>query len=188
MAIEFDDHPFWDYSCQVYGADGVSAALIALQDRLGVDVNILLLGLWAGHSGHGVFDEEELDRVLEVSANWNQEIVCAIRNLRIELKKGIASVPKDLSDAIRKRILEVEIDSEHVEQLVIAGVLRESGDISQTMEQRLTDTLTNLKRYFARHGHNPTAEDRRDLMVYLLVGFPEIDKDDLKERCDAILS
>lgn len=188
MAIEFDDHPFWDYSCRVYGADGVSAALIALQDRLGIDVNVLLLGLWAGHSGLGVFDDEELDRVLDVSANWNRDIVRAVRSLRVDLRVGVASVPKELSDAIRQRILEVEIDCEHVEQLVIAGVLRESGEISRTMEQRLTDTLTNLKLYFARHGHNPTAEDRRDLMVYLLAGFPEIDKDDLKERCDAILS
>ena len=62
--FRFEDHSFWDFSLRVYGSDGVSAACIALQERHGIDVNLLLFSAWVGESGRGVLAQSELGRAL----------------------------------------------------------------------------------------------------------------------------
>lgn len=42
MALEFEDHPFWDYSIRVYRTDGVPAACLVLQEMHQIDVNVML--------------------------------------------------------------------------------------------------------------------------------------------------
>ncbi|MEC9208556.1 MAG: DUF2390 domain-containing protein, partial [Pseudomonadota bacterium] len=39
---EFPDHPFWDFSLDVYMSKGVGAAFLELQRAHELDVNILL--------------------------------------------------------------------------------------------------------------------------------------------------
>ena len=39
---------FWRFSLALYARPGVAEALIALQDRAGRDVNLMLFALWAG--------------------------------------------------------------------------------------------------------------------------------------------
>ena len=63
-AFRFENHPFWDFSLRVYGSDGVPAACIALQERRGIDVNLLLFSAWIGESGRGVLAESDLDATL----------------------------------------------------------------------------------------------------------------------------
>ena len=63
MPLEFDDHPFWDYSLRTYACEGVAAACLAFQDRFRIDVNILLFCSWIGHSGRGVMTGTELGAV-----------------------------------------------------------------------------------------------------------------------------
>ena len=86
MAVSFESHPFWDFSYGVYGKDGVSPALIGFQDRHGMDVNMLFLCLWMGHSGRGVLNTTAMAQALAVSHSWNPEIVCGLRALRIRLR------------------------------------------------------------------------------------------------------
>ena len=50
---QFPDHPFWDYSLDVYMQDKVGAACIDLQERYQLDVNVLLFCLWFGASDRG---------------------------------------------------------------------------------------------------------------------------------------
>src|SRR6202007_2858796 len=51
----------WRFSLGFYSRPGVSAALIALQDRAGRDVNLTLFALWLGASGRGQLTDEELE-------------------------------------------------------------------------------------------------------------------------------
>jgi uncharacterized protein (TIGR02444 family) len=185
MSIEFEDHPFWDYACAVYGREGVSPALIAMQDRHGLDVNILLLCLWVSHSGRGVLADGELDHVLAVSSSWNPEIVCGLRQLRVRLRDGVTNVPRTLSDAIRQRILDIEIDSEHVEQLALVAGLAGHEDTTRPVEQRFGDCLANLSLYFDRRGLVPAAADRDDLTTVLAAAFPGIGEEEIRSRCAA---
>ena len=188
MAIEFDSHPFWDYSLDVYRRDGVSPALITFQDRHNLDVNILLLCLWVGHSGRGELDESDFAHALGVSANWNPEIVCAIREVRIRLRQEIALVPKELSDAVRKKLLDLEIECEHVEQLSLAAGLNQKEDVAATLETKLRDCGLNLRSYFDRMGCKPDAGDRRELCTVLSAAFDEVDSDKIRSFCDEMFA
>ena len=49
---------FWDFSLAVYGKPGFPQAAIALQDRHGLNVNMLLFCLWAGANGRLLAGEE----------------------------------------------------------------------------------------------------------------------------------
>ena len=187
MAASFEDHPFWNFSYAVYGRHGVSAALIGFQDRHGMDVNMLFLCLWAGQSGRGVLDDASFQHALRVSANWNPEIVCGLRALRIRLREGVSLVPKDMSDAIRQRILEIEIDCEHVEQLSLAAGVEATENPSVSEEQRLADCLDNLARYFDQQKLVAGAEDRADLITVLSAVFPDFDDAEIERRCSALL-
>jgi uncharacterized protein (TIGR02444 family) len=188
MAIEFDSHPFWDYSLDVYRRDGVSPALISFQDRHNLDVNILLLSLWMGHSGRGELDDADFAHALRVSTNWNPEIVCAIRDVRIRLRQEIALVPKELSDAVRKKLLDLEIECEHVEQLSLATGLTQKEPHGGSSEEKLRDCGLNLKSYFDRKGCKPDADDRRELLTILSAAFGDSNRDTISSFCEEMFA
>ena len=185
MAIKFEDHPFWDSACALYGRDGVSRAVIALQDRHRLDVNILLLCIWLGQSGRGALDAGAMAHALAVSDSWNPEIVCGLRALRIRLRNGLAPVPRALSDAVRKRILAVEIEAEHAEQLALVGGLAASEDGARPTEARLADCIDSLSRYLAARRGAPAPADADDLAIVLTAAFPELAADGIRARCAA---
>ncbi|MDA0653021.1 MAG: TIGR02444 family protein, partial [Proteobacteria bacterium] len=176
------------YSLNVYRRDGVSPALINFQDRHNLDVNILLLCLWMGYSGRGELDDADFSHVLRVSANWNPEIVCAIRDVRIRLRQEIALVPKELSDAVRKKLLELEIECEHVEQLSLATGLTQKEPHGGSSEEKLRDCGLNLKSYFDRKGCILDADDRRELLAILWAAFDDLNADKIRPFCEEIFA
>lgn len=183
MAIELESHPFWAYSLDVYRREGVSPALIGFQDRHGLDVNILLLCLWAGQAGRGVLDDEDFAHALQVSANWNPEIVCALRDVRIRLRQEVPLVRKELSEAVRKNLLELEIACEQVEQLSIAAGLSPREDRPVPPEEGLKNCGLNLKSYFDRKGCVLDAQDRSRLEVILSAAFGDVGRDRVRALC-----
>ena len=47
-------NPFWRFSLRTYRAPGVQEACLALQDRCGADVNLLLFCGWTGRDGRAL--------------------------------------------------------------------------------------------------------------------------------------
>ena len=115
---ELPDSPFWRFSLQFYARPGVADACLALQDREGVDVNLILLGLWLGGSGHrlsGVAGR----RLAKLARAWQQPIVAPLRRVRQRLKQR-ADLPWAESVAgWRRRLGELELAMEQVEQLLL---------------------------------------------------------------------
>ena len=184
-AFRFEDHPFWDFSLRVYGSDGVPAACIALQERRGIDVNVLLFSAWIGESGRGVLAESDLEAALAATTAWNRDIVCALRVVRNRLKGGMPPIPTERSDVLRKMILEIEVKSEHVEQITLAAVVTRPADSALSAEQRGDDALANVVAYFRRYGFTPDAEDARQVSIVLDPAFPEIGRAALEAKCRA---
>ena len=91
----FPSHPFWEYSITVYTRPGVEQACLTLQERLGVDVNLLLFCCWAGGRGHRLTDEE-LTTLNEVSEPWQDSVVRPLRDVRRRLGDELP-VPANLA-------------------------------------------------------------------------------------------
>ncbi len=184
-AFRFEDHPFWDFSLRVYGSDGVPAACIALQERRGIDVNLLLFCAWIGESGRGVLAESDLEATLAATTAWNRDIVCALRVVRNRLKGGMPPIHTERSDALRKMILEIEVRSEHVEQIALTAAVVRPADPALEAERRCDDAVINVAAYFRRDGFTPDADDAMQMAIVLDPAFSEIGRAALDERCRA---
>ena len=61
----------WDYAVDLYARPGVREACLALQDRAGADVNLLLLACWLGATGRRL-DPAALARLRTDALAWQE--------------------------------------------------------------------------------------------------------------------
>ena len=160
MAAEFPDHPFWDFSLRVYGSEGVPEACLVLQERYGIDVNVLLYCCWLGASGRGTLDDGEIAAVRGAVEHWHRDVVRAVRAVRQRLKGGFGGAPVDLSEPIRRRIAKIEVDLEHVEQLMLAGSVVRDADDESRRRRAAGPCPRQCRRLFPGRGNRPRCRRR----------------------------
>jgi len=181
-AFQFEHHPFWEFSLRVYGNEGVPAACIALQERRGIDVNLLLFCAWIGESGRGVLNGADLNSALAATTAWNTDIVCAIRAVRDRLKGGMRPIPAERSDALRNMILEIEVKCEHLEQIALTEAVTRPVEEGRSTEQRRDDAVANIVAYFSDRGFTPDDDDSEQVAIVLAPAFPESDRAALAQQ------
>jgi uncharacterized protein (TIGR02444 family) len=107
--------PFWTFSLSFYRQGGVSEACLELQDRFGVDVNIVLFLLWTATLGRRLEASETRSLADKVRA-WQSEVVVPIRNLRRFLKTPPPLLDEGTAELFRTKIKAVELESERLQQ------------------------------------------------------------------------
>jgi uncharacterized protein (TIGR02444 family) len=112
-------NPFWRWSLRVYRAPGVQEACLALQDRCGADVNLLLFCGWVGLAGRAL-DQRRLRQATACVGRWQAEVVAPLRAVRRALKHG-ASTGSTAAPALmlRRRVAALELEAESVEQTLL---------------------------------------------------------------------
>jgi uncharacterized protein (TIGR02444 family) len=135
------DRSFWAFSLALYDRPGVAPALIGLQDRLGLDVNMLLYCCWAGVEGSAL-SRDELTTVEALAEPWQGEVVRPLRALRRRLKGGFGGLPADRVEAYRKRLNELEIDGERIAQEAMSALLQHRHDDGGAAAARVAANLT----------------------------------------------
>lgn len=168
------DHPLWDYAVEVYGRAGVSGACIGLQQRLGLDVNVLLFCCWLGAGGHGEVPLSLLEDASERTGPWNREIVGALRAVRNTLKGGFAPAPGPLAAGLRDRIIAVETEAERVEMSMLGELVPGASEKPAPEPERAA--LANLLAYCKLRRVKLGEEDREDLLVLLTAAFADADR------------
>jgi uncharacterized protein (TIGR02444 family) len=101
-------NPFWDFSLAVYGRPGVPSCCLALQDRRGVDVNVLLFAAWVGLDCGIRLSAEGLARIDAAVSGWRDGMVRPLRALRRRAKAE--------DDALYRRMKAAELEAERVQQ------------------------------------------------------------------------
>jgi uncharacterized protein (TIGR02444 family) len=96
----------WRFSLALYARPGVAGALLALQDRAGIDVNLVLFALWFGATRGRRLDAAALAAAETAMAPLG--LVPTLRGLRRELK---TSTDRDVQ-ALRRRVLALELSAE----------------------------------------------------------------------------
>jgi uncharacterized protein (TIGR02444 family) len=118
---------FWRFSLAFYTRPGVAEALIALQDRAGCDVNLILLALWRGAAGGHRLDHAELSAAEAAVRPLRRDVIEPLRRLRRSLK---AQADPDIQ-ALRRRIGALELTAERRAQSRLAATIaapRSGGD------------------------------------------------------------
>jgi uncharacterized protein (TIGR02444 family) len=155
-ATEFPEHPFWNYSLRLYARRGVQEACLALQDEFGMNVNLVLFCIWSGAEGPGRLEDAELAECIERGEKWQRRVVRRVREMRRSLKTDPMGAEPGLVKIFRPRMQQLELDAEHVEQLVFAGIVPDSrGETGRVIAEQ------NLADYLQQHfgGPSPAAED-----------------------------
>jgi uncharacterized protein (TIGR02444 family) len=110
---------FWRFSLALYARPGVADALVALQDRAGSEVNLVLFGLWLGVSRGHRLSAAELSAAEAAITPVNEAVVLSLRQLRRQLKP--ATDPG--IQALRRRIAGLELGAERCVQYRLAASL-----------------------------------------------------------------
>src|SRR5260221_10161668 len=121
----FDHHPLWNFSLALYGAEGVSAACLALQERRGADVNLVLYAAFVGLSGGGLMPAAELAACRAAIEPWTEQVVARLRQVRRVLKTDLGAIPASAAVELRRRVAAIEIVAEQLEQMALADRLGE---------------------------------------------------------------
>ncbi len=137
------NHPFWTFSCQTY--EQAKVALLALQNRHNLNVNVLLFCCWIAASNQGTLSKQEIKKLLAVIHTWHERIVVPLRELRARLKESTLVY---LTENLIEEALDIEITAEHIEQLFMLDVtLKKAQRKSKNLTFRATQTCQNIELY-----------------------------------------
>ncbi|MCP5370963.1 MAG: TIGR02444 family protein [Hyphomicrobiales bacterium] len=162
-------NPFWDFSVALYGRPGVHEACLALQQRLGLDVNLLLYAVWIGWRGGGRLDGAALDRARASVETWHRTVVeplwAAQRALKETPFPGVAAAR---AAALRAAVVQAELDAERVTQDLLHAQAPAPPHRPETdPERRRADAAANARLYLAGYG-----DDGSDLEPVLAALIP----------------
>lgn len=152
------ENPFWLFSLEIYARPDVPEACVVLQDRHGLDVNLLLFCCWAGLRGR-TLERPEISRLIEAAEAWQEEVVVPLRRARRYLKSHAGGA----AEPLRQEIKALELEAERLEQ----DRLFESCEVAAG-EPDPAAAAHNLRTYLDSRGVRP---GREDLAVLVSAGF-----------------
>ena len=141
-------HPFRDFSSSLYRKPGVADACLFVQDRYGLNVNVILFCIWVADIGSGTLASAQIATVLRRVADWEKQVILPLREIRRTCRKEALGVPEFLLQTFLPQIETTELEAEHVEQQVLtelAGDLMVFADSSSGNAQ--SDAVSSLKAY-----------------------------------------
>tara|TARA_Y100001934_G_scaffold39326_1_gene46263 strand:- start:50958 stop:51512 length:555 start_codon:yes stop_codon:yes gene_type:complete len=165
---------FWSFTLDVYGREGVQPSVIHLQDDCGADVNLLLHAMWAGALGlPSTTSEKAADMASKVEA-WRETVIEPLRAVRTAMRGGVAHVPQDESEGLRKQILKLEIESERIEQIILEAETPEA-EGKEPGKADLAIVAASLAGVMAIYRESLSDDNRVALRAILAAACPESD-------------
>lgn len=113
---------FWQFSCRLYAIPKVSETCLILQDRYGLDVNLILFALWSA-SQHRQLSSQLLKKTAQFSRHWQRQRVMPLRELRRRMKSRLSLIAEQRQRdyaQLRESILTTELGAERLQQQVLA--------------------------------------------------------------------
>jgi uncharacterized protein (TIGR02444 family) len=170
------DNELWRFVLSFYAGEGVSPACIVLQDKLGVDVDILLLAIFAQIRRGILLDRSDLGIVDNVVRDWRSEIVQVLRRARTRLKAGPAPAPSSVTESLRNRIKAAELEAEQIELAVLADWLDRQPKRPAVVVEAKTVPLMVARYFGARPDHEAFAPEVDDAIRVLSQAIEEMTK------------
>jgi uncharacterized protein (TIGR02444 family) len=139
------ENPLWTFSLVVYAEAGVQDECLALQERLALDVNLLLLCAYAGVRGV-TFSDNDVGAAAGVVAGWHGDVVRPLRAARRALK----SIARENAATLRTEVKMAELKAEQIEQAMLWAWWRERPTGAAADPQAAL--TANMQRLFGHHG------------------------------------
>lgn len=110
---------FWTFSLAVYGDAAVQRECLDLQDRYGVNVNLLLLCAFVGAVHAKVLSSADVRQAEDVVRGWHSKVVDSLRTARRAIKSFSDDATPIGLNRIYSSIKEQEFEAERLEQLML---------------------------------------------------------------------
>jgi uncharacterized protein (TIGR02444 family) len=143
------DGTHWSFALRLYSQPGASDACLVLQDRVGVDINILLFALFAAVERGVALDARDLQNIDTAVAAWRSDVVVALRAIRRRMKNGPEPAPNEVTEAVRAQIKRAELGAEQVEQAVLARWLDRHHGQQQPKDVDVGNVVRSVVDFFA---------------------------------------
>jgi len=108
------DNEFWRFSLAVYKPAEIAAECLALQEAVGLDINLLLFCAWLGTRGI-VLSDSDIEAACRVAASWHNSVIRPLRGVRWYIKTQYG----DAFEPLRSRVKDDELQAEQVEQAML---------------------------------------------------------------------
>jgi uncharacterized protein (TIGR02444 family) len=153
-------NPLWDFATWAYAQAGVEKACLALQNRLGADVNVLMFCLWLAQRGTaGGQLARYLGAAIKLSRDWQRNFVEPLRTCRTNFKEFVEATAMGglelaAAHALRERIKQCELDMEQAQVLAMYALVMDNDVIDElrSSTEQKQDAQNNLNVYFSATG------------------------------------
>lgn len=115
------DSPFWEFSIFLYSVEAVRDECLRLQEKAGVDVNLLLFGAYLGLVEQRTVTPKIFSVLFAAIEGWHQGIVRNLRTARVNLEafQSAKNVNKTVASELRLLVNRTELVAEKIEQAMI---------------------------------------------------------------------
>lgn len=158
----------WRFAVGFNGEPGVAEVCLTLQARLGLDVNLMLLALFACLERKVALDPDALAAADGITEPWHREIVRGLRRVRTRLKEGPAPAPSPPTEALRQAVQAAELRAEQLQLAALAAWLDEQALVPATSPDP-EPIVADVARHFAGETWNRAADPESAAALAALV-------------------
>jgi uncharacterized protein (TIGR02444 family) len=153
----------WLFALEFYARPGVADALLLLQERLGVDVCLLLFALFVGREQGVVLDTGELAHLDAAVIAWRAEVVLPLRALRRRMRNGPEPAPSTATEPLREQIKAAEICAEQIELAMLARFLATRRRAHKPAPAEASALLDRLAAFYVARSGNAALRDAPEI-------------------------
>lgn len=166
---QVENRSFRDYSLALYGREAVREALLRLQDRQGLEVNMVLLCAYSAACGEDPLSEAEMERLVRVAWAWGREVVAPLRQARRALKAMASpSGTQDLLSDVKR----LELEAEWAMQAALVREMGERARYVNSPEKCRAAAQASFAVYLAAEGKLLGSAGEDDFADLLDAAFP----------------
>jgi len=170
--MSIPDHPFWDFSVRHYRQPGVADACLFVQDRYGLNVNLVLFCIWAADTGRGALTAADMTAALRRVEDWEAQVIEPLREIRRISRHEALGVPEFLLQAFQPHIRQVELEAEQIEQRLLEELVPGPGSATgEAGGAPARDAVSSLTAYLGALDVVPDAQLSECLSVILQAAF-----------------
>jgi uncharacterized protein (TIGR02444 family) len=114
---------FWEFSLRVYAQPGVQEECLVLQERLRLDVNLLLFCAYAGAKLGIELSPQDIADTIALTEAWQDSVVRSLREVRTTMKRWSEDKTlaiREPTATLRLAVKKAELDSERIEHEMLA--------------------------------------------------------------------
>lgn len=152
------DNPLWRFSLSIWDNSVLRARLMTLQNKYGLNINLVLTGLWLGESGLLLADPKfKLNQAL----SWHRQRVIPLRTQRV-------AVPdKAVFSELRRALLDAEVAAERLELSILYRACSQHGQLEVPLDtlKLVCDNLVYVLKLCKRDYNSQVAHALNELVA-----------------------